>query len=260
MEHERYTDINPGQSPSEIFDQDVANLAKLHRELGLAAKLEVITAQIRREHGEARDRLAQTVLKKIQSDLELTPEQIEGIVALLKDRFSAEENKNLCPALNWPRAEKALRATPKALETVLKAEKAGHEPAIYFSDETGFDIGTRSNETSKSTRNCVFDEEAEQWWVNNYPDEKFNGNAKSQATAMGWNLMKIGEGEHIAKNTPAYREQGWSWYETNNDIRKAGRALGGNRRGDDLFVLQGNAFIHGVRRGWRGSLRVNFVD
>ncbi|MBI4994326.1 DUF4256 domain-containing protein [Candidatus Peregrinibacteria bacterium] len=196
----------------------------------------------------------------VQEKRELTPEKVDAAVNLLKTRFSAEKNKALCPSLDWERAQRALRATPEALWTVNEAEQLGHEPTIYFSDETGFDIGTRSDETPASTRDCVFNKEAEQWWEENHPDVKFNENAKDQARAMGWQLMRVEQGRHIAKNTPAYEEKGSSWYETGNDIREAGFALPGHRNGAYISMDSRHAHYHYDDRGWRGSLRVNFVD
>ncbi|MFA6918334.1 MAG: DUF4256 domain-containing protein [Candidatus Gracilibacteria bacterium] len=191
---------------------------------------------------------------------ELTPERVEEVIQLLKTRREAEENRKLCPQLDWSRAEKALRATPEALWTVDIAEKNGHEPTIYFSDKKGFDIGTLAKEPPLSTRDCVYDKNAEIFKKRNYPDEKFNENAKDQAEAMGWGLMGVKQGNHIAANTASYTEAGWRWYKTGADIRKTGRALLGPRVGGDLSVYPYLAGHHGSYNGWGGSLRVNFVD
>lgn len=191
-------------------------------------------------------------------------EQTEEIVQLLKTRVGMENNKKLCPELNWEMAERALRANKKALLTFHKAEKDGHEPTIYFSDETGFDVGTASGETPQSTRDCVFDKKGEQQLKCNRPDEEYHGNAETQAGTMGWRLMEVEQGKYIAKNTPTYRERGWSWYGTPINIRKDGFALLGSRNGDgdddDVVIIQHEADDHHDSRGWRGSLRVNFVD
>ena len=191
---------------------------------------------------------------------ELEPERVEEVIQLLKSGHEAKENKDLCPTLDWSRAEKALRATPEALCTVDVAKKNGHEPAIYFSDETGFDIGTLAKESPQSTRNCVYDKTAEQWLAANRPGEIYNGNAEDQAAAMGWQLMGVEQGNHIASNTPAYSEQGWRWYKTADaDTRTTGGALAGYRGRDALRVNRSSALNLSVYGGWGGSLRVNYV-
>ncbi len=191
---------------------------------------------------------------------ELSPEQTEKIINLLKTRSQAEENKDLCPQLDWSRAEKALRASPAALWSANEMEENGHKPRIYFADGTGFDIGTGAAETPPGTRNCVYDEKAAEWIREYYPNERFNGSAEAQARAMGIKLITVEQAEHIAKNTEPHYEQGWSWYATPEDTRKASNALIGYRDGGPLDVYRYNAYRHDRYRGWRGALRVDFVD
>ena len=54
-------------SKEEIRAIDVDNLAALNRASGLPANPEIIKAQIRREKGEVRDKLAEDVLKRIKA-------------------------------------------------------------------------------------------------------------------------------------------------------------------------------------------------
>lgn len=191
---------------------------------------------------------------------ELSLEDAEQVLQLLKTRFQASKNENLCPELDWSKAEKALKATPEALWSAFQMERTGHEPGVYFSDKTGFDVGILAKETPLSTRNCVYDAKAEALRRENYPDDVFNGNAESQAKAIGVDLQTIEQGRHIARNTLAYSEQGWRWYKTPGDIRGTGSALYGVRFGYGLNTFQYNADFHDAYRGWGGSLRVNFVD
>ncbi len=75
-----------------------------------------------------------TVEGVAKNKIELTPKQIEKAISLLEDRFNDQKNKKLCPKLSWDKAERTLGSTPRALGTILKAEEAGHEPTICFSD------------------------------------------------------------------------------------------------------------------------------
>jgi len=208
----------------------------------------------------AADQPAATTAAESEQKRELSPEQAEKTIKTLETRFQAEENKKLCPKLSWDKAEKALRVTPEALWSVDQMEQNGHEPGIYFSDKTGFEIGTLAKEAPSSTRNCVYDKRAEEWLKINSPQERFNGNAVDQARAMGIELKTIEQDKHIAGNTPAYNEQSWRWYKTQDNIRDSGYALTGFRVGSALSVYQCYADVHNADGGWGGSLRVNFVN
>ena len=250
--------------PREITEEPTAGPAMSRRKfLGVigvavaAAAIGVLTNGCKRDERKAEEPVAS---EEQPEKRELSPEQTEEIIDFLKTGSRAEKNKNLCPNLDIDRAERALRAAPEKLWSANEMRKNGHEPAIYFADGTGFDIGTRADETPQSTRNCVYDEKAVEWVKEHYPNEQFNGNAKAQARAMGANLMTVEQAEHIAKNTEPYYEENWSYYDTPEDIRKAGNALYGLRNGNYLAVLRNRASFHDNYRGWRGTLRVNFVD
>lgn len=289
-EHIRHWEVESAKpSDEETRARDIDNLVALNRASGLPADLPTITAQIRREEGEVRNRLAADVLRKIQSGCvsqepaasttapgessapepkekrELSPEEAEKTLQSLLTRSKQEEYKNLCPTIDWARAERALRATPEALWTAYKARE--HDPIIYFADERGFKFGSNlCTESPQSTRNCVGHKEAEEWLKRNCPNEQFNKNAEKQAEDMGWNLMTIEEGEYFAKNTPPFYEQGWRYYKTPAHIKTIGcpegpgNAFYGYRDGNALYVFQGNANDPYGGRGWGGSLRVNYVN
>lgn len=144
--------------------------------------------------------------------------------------------------------------------TVLKAELAGHEPAICYSDKAGFVLATRSDETPRSTRNTVYDAEAERFLREKYPEVQCNGNAFSQAEAMGWGLQEPELGKHIAERTPSYSERWKSWVKTDSKRRDTGNALTGKRKGDYFRIETADAFSCNSSLGWRGALRVNFAD
>ncbi|MFH1218351.1 MAG: DUF4256 domain-containing protein [Candidatus Peregrinibacteria bacterium] len=196
---------------------------------------------------------------------ELSPEEMERTLKSLLNRSKQKEYKNLCPTIDWTRAEEALRATPEALWTVHQAKE--HEPVIYFADETGFKIGSNlCIESPQATRNCVGHKQAAEWMKKNHPREQFNGDAETQAEDMGWGLITIEEARRFIQNTPPYYEQGWRYYHTPDNIKEIGypegpgRALNGNRFGASLGVYQYSARNHLDLRGWGGSLRVNYVS
>ena len=57
----------------------------------------------------------------------------------------------------------ALEENPEALWSIAQMEVAGHEPDVYDYDDQGFDIGTCSAESPKSSRNCVIAKFILQW-------------------------------------------------------------------------------------------------
>lgn len=184
----------------------------------------------------------------------LTPEQKEMVQTRLKERFEAKENQALYAdtGITWGKVEEAMG--DEDLKCAYMAEQLGHEPAIFMADDGGFWFGTRTNETPQSTRNCVLDEEAAEPLRKRFPGLR---SAVKSAEDMRFDrLMTTNEGDHIAKNTKPYYEKDWSCYETPEDVRKAGNALDGSRRGGNLGVLQFDARSHGSGRGWRGTRRV----
>ena len=196
---------------------------------------------------------------------ELSPEEAEATLKSILERSKREEYKNLCPTIGWARAERALRETPEALWTVHQAKE--HEPVIYFADETGFKIGSNlCIESPQSTRNCVGHKQAAAWMKENYPEEKFNEDAETQAENMGLKLMTTEEAKYFIQNTPSYYEQGPRYYHTPDDKKAIeypkgpSRALNGRRYGNGLVVNQYYANFHDAYRGWGGSLRVDYVD
>jgi len=205
--------------------------------------------------------------RDLKEKRELSPEEAEQTLQSLLTRSRQKQYENLCPSIDWARAERALKATPEALWSAHKAEQSGHEPVVYFADETGFKIGSNlCMESPRSTRNYVGHKQAAEWLKENSPEERFDGDAETQAEGIGMDLMTIEEGTHFAKNTPAFYEQGWRYYRTPDHIKGIGypdgpgSALYGARNGSDLFANRTYAGNHRDRGGWGGSLRVNFVD
>ena len=257
--HSATEHLEAPQEPGLTMDQSMSRRAAL-KTIGLvfaAAATGVLTTGCKKD--KQVDEEATPASEQEPEKRELSPEQTEKVIQLLKTRSQAEKNKDLCPQLDWSRAERALRAAPiAALWSVNELEEKGHEPTVYFVDDTGFDIGTRTAETPQSTRNCVYDEKAAEPLRKQFPDLK---SAVKSAEDIGFDrLMTTGEGNHIARNTKPYYESRWSYYYTPEDTRKAGAALDGHRHGSILAVIQDSADGHYGRRGWRGTRRVLYKN
>ena len=189
-----------------------------------------------------------------EAERPLSPEQKEEIRGKLKERFEAEENQKLYEGtgITWEKADAAMG--DEDLLCAYRAERDGHKPAILMADNEGFWFGTRTDETPLSTRNRVLDEKAARPLRKQFPSLR---SAVKSAEDIGFDrLMTTEEGAHIARNTNPYYEQDWSYYNTPEDIRKAGVALDGYRFGNFLNVPRRNANSHNSNRGWRGTRRV----
>ncbi len=199
----------------------------------------------------------QTAKVPAEAPRQLTPEQRESTLATLAARFKA--NEYLHKGIEWTRVKASLETKPEALWSINEMEKAGHEPDVYNSDRSGFDIGTCSQESPASGRNCVFDEEAEEWMKTNQPNERFNGNAVAMAKAMGIDLMDPNLYRNVLQKKGKFDMQTWSWLLTRLDIRSTGYALHGYSYDAGVSVGQYDAFFHADFRSWRGSLRVEWA-
>ena len=191
-----------------------------------------------------------------EAERPLSPEQKEEIRGKLKERFEAKENQKLYEGtgITWEKADAAMG--DKDLLCAYLAELEGHEPAIFMADNEGFRFGTRTDETPLSTRNCVLDEKAARPLRKQFPGLR---SAVKSAEDIGFDrLMTTEEGAHIARNTNPYYEQDWSYYNTPEDIRKAGVALDGYRFGNFLNVPRRNAISQlqqGLARHAKGLIQ-----
>jgi len=186
---------------------------------------------------------------------QLSPEDAERILSTLESRFKT--NDHLHEGCDWSKVKTALEASPEALWSVNQMEAQGHMPDVYNFDDSGFDIGTCSEETPAGARNCVYDAEAAAWLKENYPDEKFNGSAVELADAMGISLMSEAQYKEVLQRKGKFGSRTtWSWLLTDRATREAGDALYGYRFGDDVYVGQWVAYRHDPVGAFRGSLRV----
>jgi len=187
----------------------------------------------------------------------LSPEETGRILGAIQSRFEANMNRH--KGLNWAKVEAGLKADPEALWSFAQMETAGHAPDVHNYDEEGFDVGTCSEESPESGRNCVFDEEAAALLRKNAPNEIFNGSAVEQAKAMGITLMSEDQYRNLQKSGKFDRNT-ISWLLTQSNIRSTGGALYGFRDVGGVGVYRAGAFRHSVNRAWRGSRRVKFVE
>ncbi len=182
---------------------------------------------------------------------ELSPEQREKLLSVLKTRF--EKNMNRHQGLEWAEVQEKLEANPEKLWSLNEMEKTGGEPDVVGQDKkTGETIFYDcSAETPKGRRNVCYDREA----LDSRKEHKPNDSAMDMATAMGIEIL-IEEQYRELQKLGEFDTKTSSWLVTPPEIRKLGGAIFGDRRYDHVFKYHNGASSYYGVRGFRGSLRV----
>ncbi|NWJ46576.1 MAG: DUF4256 domain-containing protein [Chloroflexi bacterium] len=185
------------------------------------------------------------------NEKELSPEQLEELLSVLKARF--EKNMNRHKGLEWAKVQAKLEANIEKLWSLNEMERTGGEP-----DVVGHDINTGeyifydcSEESPKGRRNICYDREALESRKAFKPEET----AMDMATAMGIELLTEEQYRELQK-LGNFDAKTSSWVKTPSDIRKLGGALFADRRYDNVFVYHNGASSYYAGRAFRGWLRV----
>ena len=184
---------------------------------------------------------------------DLSPEQSENLLKILKTRF--EKNMNRHKVLEWAKIQAKLESSTEKLWSLNEMEKTGGEP-----DVVGYDKKTDeylfydcSAESPNGRRNVCYDREAQD--TREKKGVHPAGNAIDIAAAMGIELLTEEQYRELQK-LGNFDMKTSSWVKTPSNIRKLGGAIFADRRYDHVFVYHNSApSFYGVR-GFRGSLRV----
>ena len=192
-------------------------------------------------------------IQKVEIGLELSPDQWEELLKILKARF--EKNMHRHKGLAWPDIQARLDAHPEKRSSLHAMESTGGEP-----DVVGYDKRTDeyffydcSAESPKGRRSICYDGQAqgEREKKGVHPA----GNAIDLAAAMGIEVLTEEEYRALQK-LGEFDTKTESWIQTPADIRKRGGALFCDRRYGHVFVFHNSAPSFYAARGFRGSLRV----
>ena len=183
--------------------------------------------------------------------MELSPEQREELLRVLKTRF--EKNMNRHQGLEWAKVQARLEANTEKLWSLNKMERTGGEP-----DVVGYDKKTSeyifydcSAESPQGRRNVCYDREA----LESRKEFKPKDTAMDMAAAMGIELLTEEQYRELQK-LGNFDTKTSSWLKTPSEIRKLGGAIFADRRYDHVFVYHNGASSYYGVRGFRGSLRV----
>ena len=182
---------------------------------------------------------------------ELSPEQPEELLSVLKTRF--EKNMNRHAGLEWAKVQAKLEANDEKLCILSEMERTGGEPDVVgFDQKTGeYIFYDCSEESPKGRRSLCYDREA----LDSRKEHKPKNSAVGMAAEIGvellteeeyWELQQLG---HFDTKTS-------SWLKTPSDIRSLGGAIFADHRFGRVFVYHNGAESYYAARAFRGSLRV----
>ncbi len=182
---------------------------------------------------------------------ELSPEQGEELLAILKTRF--EKNKNRHKNLEWAKTQAKVEADAEKLWSLSEMERTGGEPDVVgFDEKTGeYIFYDCSAESPAGRRSVCYDRRV----LDSRKGHKPETSAVEMAEAMGIELLTEDEYRQLQALGNFDRKTS-SWIKTPSEIRNLGGALFCDRRYNAVFVYHNGAESFYSARGFRGSIRV----
>jgi hypothetical protein len=182
---------------------------------------------------------------------ELSPEQREELIKVLKTRF--EKNMNRHDGLVWANIQAKLEANAEKLWSLSEMERTGGEPDVVGFDKlTGeYNFCDCSAESPKGRRSLCYDREA----LESRKEYKPENSAMDLATFMGIEILTEQQYRDLQK-LGAFDSKTSSWLKTPSEIRKHGGAIFGDYRYGNVFVYHNGAESYYAARAFRGSLNV----
>lgn len=187
----------------------------------------------------------------METKKELSPEQQEELLNLLKIRF--EKNMNRHKGLEWANVRAKLEADTKKLWSLNEMERTGGEPDVAdYDNSTGeYIFYDCSAESPKGRRSICYDREA----LESRKEYKPGNNAVDMAAAMGIEILTEQQYREL-QQLGEFDTKTSGWVLTPAEIRKRGGALFCDRRYNHVFVYHNGAESYYGVRGFRGLLKI----
>jgi hypothetical protein len=182
---------------------------------------------------------------------DLSPEQSEELLAILKNRF--EKNLNRHPDFLWVDVLSRFEANPASLRPLHEMERTGGEPDVVGRDGSTdeFLFFDCSPETPASRRNLCYDRES----LEARKEHKPENSALDAAAAMGIEILSEEQYRYL-QELGKFDTKTSSWLLTPPEIRILGGAIFGDRRYGHVFIYHNGADSYYGVRGFRGCLKV----
>ena len=190
-------------------------------------------------------------IKSQISKKELSPEQREKLLGVLKSRFA--KNMNRHKGLEWAKVQAKLQANTDKLWSLNEMEETGGEPDVVGHDKQAgeYIFYDCSAESPHGRRSFCYDGEA----LESRKEYKPKNNVIEMAAAMGIELLSEEQYRELQK-LGKFDTKTSSWMKTPSEIRKLGGAIFADFRYGNVFVYHNGAESYYAARGFRGSLRV----
>jgi hypothetical protein len=243
-----FTNVNPGI------------LATFEEFLGTEEEAFGLIEEIRGEVEKAWRQPVEIQRMKYRQYQPLCEASVNDLLIVVKERFLAHMDRHgaIQSAGEWESIEARLRADPKKLWSLNEMERTGGEP-----DVADYDFMTRTYTFIDFAEECppgrgdvVYDREAEDWLVENSPQERCRGNAVEMAAAMGIELLDEAQYTHLLQARGWFDQKSSTWLKTPADLRAEGEGLDGSRYGRNLDISGTRASCHHPSGSFRGLLVV----
>ncbi|MDN3588158.1 DUF4256 domain-containing protein [Pedobacter aquatilis] len=185
------------------------------------------------------------------SKKELSNQETEALLALLKTRF--DKNTNRHEDVEWIKVETKLRENATKLWSLNEMERTGGEPdVIGYSKETDeYLFCDCAAETPKGRRSICYDREA----LDSRKEFKPENTAIDMVNEMGIEILDE-EGYRALQKLGKFDMKTSSWIKTPDNIRKLGGAIFADYRYETVFIYHNGASSYYAARAFRGSLKV----
>jgi hypothetical protein len=183
--------------------------------------------------------------------MELSEEQIEELLGILKIRF--EKNMNRHVGIQWADVQAKIEAQAEKMWSLHQMEITGGEPDVVdYDKKTGeYIFYDCSPESPNGRRSVCYDHEG----LESRKEHPPKNSAIGMATTMGIEILTE-EDYRALQKLGNFDTKTSSWIKTPDDIRELGGAIFADYRYGKVFVYHNSAPTYYASRAFRGSLRV----
>jgi hypothetical protein len=182
---------------------------------------------------------------------QITPEQKEELLSVLKARF--EKNINRHKGVEWAKVLAKLEKNADKLWSLNEMERTGGEPDVIQYDASAdlYYFYDCSAESPAGRRSLCYDREG----LESRKELKPENNTIDMAASMGIELLSEQQ-YRVLHEVGKFDAKTSSWILTPPEIRKLGGSLFADFRYGKVFVYHNGAQSYYAARGFRGVLAV----